>query len=295
MEKLEEVSMNLDVSLMSGAGNTFVVMDNRKHKISVAEGCELAQTLCAPSEHLPRTEGMMLIDDAPAGSGLHFIMQFFNPDGSHGAMCGNGGRCAVHFAERHGFFHSAQTPEIWFTALETKYKAEINRMSSTVRLFFPEPEEINFPMQLTLEGGMRLTAGFVNVGSDHAVVWFPEAGGLVQAGFNGFDINKWGAVVRHNKAFPNGANANFYTIIGEQTIRLRTFERGVEAETGACGTGAISTAIIAHLRHEMMPPIHIFPPSGSELIVNFFLNHGGLDEISLEGGAQVLKTVTMAV
>lgn len=287
--------MNLDVSLMSGAGNTFVVLDNRKHKISLNEGSELAQTLCAGNDILPRTEGMMLIDDAPAGSGLHFVMNFFNPDGSFGAMCGNGGRCAVHFAERNGFFTATRTPEVWFSAPETKYKAEINRMRGSVCLYFPEPEEIVFPMLLTLEGGMKLTAGYVNVGSDHAVIWFPEAGGVLQAGFNGFDIQKWGAAVRHNSAFPRGANANFYTIVGEQTIRLRTFERGVEAETGACGTGAISTAIIAHLRHEMMPPIHIIPPSGSELIVNFFLHHDGLNDISLEGAAQVLKNVSFTV
>ncbi|MCS6808067.1 MAG: diaminopimelate epimerase [Bacteroidota bacterium] len=287
--------MNLDISVMSGAGNKFIVLDNRKYKISLDEGSELAQTLCAGNDLLPRTEGLLLIDDAPASSGLHFIMTFFNPDGSHGAMCGNGGRCAVHFAERQGFFAASRTPEVWFSVAGISYRAEVNRIRNSVCLYFPEPEEIAFPIMLMLEGGIKLTAGYVNVGSDHAVIWFPEAGGVVQGGFNNFNIEHWGSLIRHHSSFPRGANANFYTVVGEQTLRLRTFERGVEAETGACGTGAISTAIIAHLRHDMMPPIHVIPPSGSELIVNFYLKNDGLQNISLEGAAQVLKTVTVAV
>ncbi len=283
--------MQTEIALMSGAGNTFVVMDNRNHRLSVQEGCDLAPTLCAGNAELPRTEGLMLIDCAEADSGQHFTMNFFNPDGSHGAMCGNGGRCAVRFAETHGFFVASKTSEIQFSSLGTSYKAELNRMGDTVRLFFPPPEEVDFPVLLKFDDGAKLTAGFVNVGSDHAVIWFPEAGGLIKTGFNMFDIDYWGSAVRHHKQFPRGANANFYTIVGEQTLRLRTFERGVEAETGACGTGAISTAIIAYLRHDVQPPIRIFPPSGEELIVNFFIRHEELDEISLEGNARIVKNV----
>jgi diaminopimelate epimerase len=287
--------MDMDVSLMSGAGNTFVVLDNRKYHLSEQEGSELAQKLCPASTNLPRTEGLILVEEASAESGLHFVMRFFNPDGTFGAMCGNGGRCAVHFAEQHGFFTSSRTPNIWFAASDIKYQAEIHPIRASVRLYFPEPEEIVFPMLLRLDNDVKITAGYVNVGSDHAVIWFPEVGGVMQSGFNGFDIAQWGAAVRHNNAFPRGANANFYTIVGEQTMRLRTFERGVEAETGACGTGAISTAIIAHLRHEMLPPIHIIPPSGSELIVNFVLQHDGIEELSLEGDARVIKSLIVSV
>lgn len=287
--------MTIELAQMSGAGNTFVVIDNRRYKISIDEGKELAQELCAASESLPRTEGLILLDYAPPGSGLHFIMRYFNPDGTYGAMCGNGARCAVHYAERCGFFTLAKTPEIYFAAPETSYKAEIHRMRQTVRLYFPEPEEIAFPLMLTLEGGAKITAGYVNVGSDHAVIWFPEIGGMTKSGFNAFDIDYWGGMVRRHEEFANGANANFYTIIGEQTIRLRTFERGVEAETGACGTGALSTAIIAHLRHEISPPIRIIPPSGSELTIHFFIGDRGFDQLSLEGGAEVVKTVSVTV
>jgi diaminopimelate epimerase len=235
----------------------------------------------------------MLLDAAEAASGEHFAMNFFNPDGSHGAMCGNGGRCAVRFAEIHGFFVASEASEILFSTLGTSYKAELNRISNTVRLFFPPPEEIDFPLLLKFDDGEKLTAGFVNVGSDHAVIWFPEAGGIIRTGFTTFDINEWGKKVRFHPQFPRGANANFYTIVGEQTLRLRTFERGVEAETGACGTGAISTALIAFLRHDVQPPIRIFPPSGEELIVNFFTHHNDadFDEISLEGNARIVKTV----
>lgn len=287
--------MKADVSLMSGAGNTFVVLDNRKYRLSVQEGSELAQTLCAGNSELPRTEGMMLLDAAEAASGKHFAMNFFNPDGSHGAMCGNGGRCAVRFAEVHNFFTVARTSEIHFSTLETDYKAELNRMGNTIRLFFPPPEEIDYPILLTFSPEERFTIGFVNVGSDHAVVWFPEASAAIRASFINFDIDVWGSRVRHHKQFIRGANANFYTIVGEQTLRLRTFERGVEAETGACGTGAISTAIIAYLRHDIQPPVRIVPPSGEELIVNFSLRHDEFCEISLEGSANLIKTVQIEI
>jgi diaminopimelate epimerase len=235
------------------------------------------------------------LNAADAASGQHFVMDFFNPDGSHGAMCGNGGRCAVRFAETHGFFTPSRTPEILFSTLGTHYKAELNRMGNTVRLFFPPPEEIDFPLLLKFDNGDKLTAGFVNVGSDHAVIWFPEASGIIRTSFIAFDINEWGAKVRHNALFPRGANANFYTIVGEQTLRVRTFERGVEAETGACGTGAISTALIAYLRHDVHPPIRILPPSGEELIVNFFMHHEEFDEISLEGNAKIVKNVQVEI
>jgi diaminopimelate epimerase len=295
--------MNLDVSLMSGAGNTFVMLDNRIHKLSIQEGCEIAPILCTDSEYLPRTEGLIFIENALPGSRLHFVMRFFNPDGSHGSMCGNGGRCAVKFAALHGVFdglsHGALTNHeslrIRFSVLDTEYTAELIARTDTVRLFFPAPHEITYPLLLTLEDGAKITAAFVNVGSDHAVVWFPEVSGEIRSTFVDFDIAHWGARIRHNTAFPRGANANFYTVVGERTVRLRTFERGVEAETGACGTGAISTALIAHLRHDILPPVRILPPSGEELIVNFTTTSDGFDNISLEGNAVIIKTFSLSI
>ncbi len=295
--------MNIELDYMSGAGNTFVVLDNRQYRFSVQEGSALAQRLCGGiggETQLPRTEGLILLDAARAASGEHFTMNFFNPDGSHGAMCGNGGRCAVRFAETHGFFDSThidstQDGNVYFSTLGVRYKGLVNLEANTIRLFFPAPEEVDFPLLLTFDSGDKLTVGFVNVGSDHAVIWFPEASSFIRSVFPDFDIATWGAKIRHHAQFSRGANANFYTIIGEQTLRLRTFERGVEAETGACGTGAISTAIIAYLRHDVQPPVRIIPPSGEELVVNFSLSNGDFTEVSLEGNARTLATMYVEV
>ncbi|TAE24716.1 MAG: diaminopimelate epimerase [Candidatus Kapaibacterium sp.] len=289
--------MNVEIAYMSGAGNTFVVLDNRHYRFSLEQGGALAKLLCTGivEAQLPRTEGLMLLDATDTASGEHFAMNFFNPDGSHGAMCGNGGRCAVRFAERHGFFEPNDGENIYFSTLGTRYKASLHRERDTIRLFFPTPEEIDFPLLLTLDNGDKLTAGFVNVGSDHAVIWFPEANSMIRSLFSAFDIAAWGATIRHHPYFPRGANANFYTIVGKQTLNLRTFERGVEAETGACGTGALSTAIIAYLRHDIQPPVRILPPSGEELIVNFSLTNGDFTELSLEGNARIRATMRVEV
>jgi diaminopimelate epimerase len=280
---------------MSGAGNLFSVLDNRKYKLSLQDGSKLAPALC----HVPnriRTEGLMLIDAATPkdndeynNAPLDFRMTFFNPDGSHGAMCGNGGRCAVKFAHTRGLYTIPNDRCIRFTALDTLYTAEFaDAEQKNVRLFFPPPHRADFPVHLPVTENVALTVGVTDVGSDHAVVWFDELGRQIGQGFQAFDIQHWGSLVRRHPQFPRGANANFYTIAGKQTLYLRTFERGVEAETGACGTGAISTALIAHLRHEITPPITVIPTSGSPLTIGFHPSPDDMNEISLTGSAEIL-------
>lgn len=288
---------------MSGAGNLFSVLDNRHLNLSLHDGRELAPALCKPMNR-PASEGLMLIDapeiqdheNAAPLEPLDFRMTFFNPDGSHGAMCGNGGRCAVKFARARGFFAPPRGRRICFTALDTLYTAEFaDDEEQTVRLFFPPPRHVDFPVHLPITETVALTVGVTDVGSDHAVVWFDELGRQIHQGFQEFSTSEWGPLVRRHAQFPHGANANFYTIAGVQTLHLRTFERGVEAETGACGTGAISTALIAHLRHEIQPPITVIPTSGSPLTIGFHPGTDAIQEISLTGSAEILGVDEVAM
>jgi diaminopimelate epimerase len=332
---------------MSGAGNRFSVVDNRTYQLSLEQGKLLAPLLCAPQPLLGSqpTEGMMLVaptsaDESVSALSLDFTMHFFNPDGSYGAMCGNGGRCAAHFAALHGITNNttaknSSIPEraLQFSSMGTAYTAEIitPKPSATpeasdshagssqpsevhVRLYFPPPREMVYPFGLTLPNGLHLTIGYVDVGSDHAVVWFNELGSqmthLLQQhsiesqttlpqGFDTFDIHYWGALIRHYNGYPQevqrGANASFYTVLGRNCVRIRTFERGVEAETGACGTGAIATAMTAILRHNLVPPITVIPPSGSPLVIDLLPSIDDVERITLTGSSVLLGEAVVDV
>lgn len=329
--------MNIDVSFMSGAGNLFTVIDNRQYNFSIDDGRKLAPRLCSglsiplipdqvPLSVLTHTEGLMLIE--PSGTlstngseagfreadfrkmdfrKTDFRMQFFNPDGSYGAMCGNGGRCAVAFARLHEFFTQPKHERITFLVVDMLYEAEFigsipNDISKRVRLYFPPAKEISYPKHVELSDGALLTVGYVFNGSDHVVVWQPELEKLMQLSsdsFDSFDVAKYGVMIRHHKDFPRGANANFYVFVGDHdgipTLKLRTFERGVEAETGACGTGALATALIASIQHGIQPPIRIIPTSGSPLVVDFLPAPDCIKQMTLEGSADVLATQRMTV
>lgn len=269
---------------MSGAGNLFTVIDNRTAKFSIEKGREVA-SLCCSSQVSPfLTDGLILLNSGDEK--YDFRMDFFNPDGSYGAMCGNGARCAVRFADEKGFFKNSRTKSINFTVLDAEYHAEINE--NTVKVSFPPPMFIQ-KVDLDIQNKV-LEVDYVNVGSDHAVMDFSELEPVLSQKFQDFDIKFWGSFVRNHTTFqPRGANANFYQVENDVNVQLRTFERGVEAETGACGTGAISTALIASLKYQLGNKVNIIPTSGSPLWVEFLPSLEKIEEITLEGSAEVLE------
>lgn len=281
--------MILDCYIMSGAGNIFTVVDNRHYNFSVEEGRRLAPLLCTNNGTEYTTEGLMLIAPSHA-MGEHFRMEFFNPDGSHGAMCGNGGRCAVRFAAQQEII-PAGVDDITFSVLDAVYTAQLH--GENVVLGFPVPKEVRFPHLLSIDG-VTIGVGYVNVGSDHAVVQYDDIAVLTGADFDTFDIALWGARLRHHPDFmPRGVNANFYRLQPDGTVQLRTFERGVEAETGACGTGALATALVVAQRHGSPSPIRIIPTSDSMLLVDGLPKDGSSRTLTLEGTAVVLENIRL--
>lgn len=278
--------MTIEYCIMSGAGNVFTVIDNRHYNFSVEEGGQLAPLLCAEQAAGRATEGLMLIAPS-ATAGEHFRMEFFNPDGSHGAMCGNGGRCAVRFAVQQEILPAGADP-ITFSVLDAVYTARLHEENVVLR--FPPPREVRFPHLLSIDDA-TIETGYVNVGSDHLVVYYDDLAELAGADFDTFDIAVWGARLRHHPDFaPRGVNANFYRLQPDGAVQLRTFERGVEAETGACGTGALATALIVARRHGLPSPVRIIPTSGSPLLVDGIPHSGGsYQPLTLEGTAVVLE------
>ncbi len=266
---------------MSGAGNTFIMMDGR----ALPDGVDLvrlAQQACDATLEHGGADGFIAVDSADGAD--DFVMRYYNRDGSTGMMCGNGGRCAVRFAADHGLV--PHPDNIRFTNAGVPYQAAITGLG--VRVGFPDPRRFVLNRTLAVNGG-ELRYHFADVGTPHAILFVDEAG--LAAHVSDVDVAALGAAVRNHPDFaPDGANANFVEVRPNgQGIILRTFERGVEAETGACGTGAISCAIVAAMRYGLAAPVTVTTSSGAELRVDFrFGDEGGVTDVWLEGGADVM-------
>lgn len=272
----------MTIRLMSGAGNRFAVFAKPAHEIDFSR---VARLLCERvTDGGYRLEGVMQIGRSEVGD---FAMDFANPDGSLGAMCGNGARCALTFAHSIGLVPEKEAPAS-FDVHGTLYSGWI-RPDGAVSVRFPPPLEVRHNLHLTLNAH-SVEYSFADVGSQHAVLFWPDFARLFDVGdaFRDFDIARIAPAIRHHPQLgPRGANVSFYLPEADGTLQLRTFERGVEAETGACGTGAIATALAALHAGHTTPPVRLIPPSGAWLEVLPEYNHdGSCRHIILSGPAE---------
>lgn len=267
---------------MSGAGNIFSVIDNRNTQFSIDILQKLTPNLCAVP-YSQSTEGCIVMNNGDENN--DFIVDFFNPDGSYGAMCGNGARCAVRYAQYLGLIPKADTI---FTMANTQYTARF--IGNEIIVNFPPPLEIN--TEKTVEVNDRvIKGGYVNVGSDHFITEMPPDG------FSDIELESFARPLRyHNDFLPRGVNVNICTHGNNATVYIRTYERGVEAETGACGTGAISTALYYALKHQLPSPIQLIPTSGQMLTVGFQrMDDNTFTNVYLQGSAEFLETLSVDV
>jgi len=209
----------------SGAGNDFVVIDGRAGDVSAFREVERIEALC--KEH--KTDGLMIL--GPGDTEVDFTMEFYNPDGSGGMMCGNGGRCIVAFADYLGI-RPAAGDVFLFRAPDGLHTGEILERPEaglwTVRIKMIDVQGIT-PM---------LGGYFLNTGTRHFVKFVPDVEEV--------DIDTEGKALRWNEAFaPVGTNVNFVHVATDG-LHVRTFEKGVEGETLACGTGLTACALVAH-------------------------------------------------
>lgn len=217
----------------SGAGNDFVIIDGRHADVSPYRAAERISALCA--EH--GTDGLMILGEA---AGQDFEMEFYNPDGSGGMMCGNGGRCIVAFADLLGIRPAGD--RFHFLAPDGPHTAQIlsHRSDSewTVRLRMKDVQRID-----ELLGGC-----FLDTGTRHFVKFVDDVEAV--------DVATEGKALRWREEFaPIGTNVNFVSADVLSALRVRTFEKGVEGETLACGTGLTASAIAAW--HKGLPPTSV--------------------------------------
>ncbi len=266
--------MKLRFKKMSGAGNDFIVIDNRAGRIR--NGSHLARRLCDRHWGIG-ADGLILIEPSTKAD---YQMKYYNADGSYGGMCGNGGRCAALYCFSAGIANKSHT----FEAVNHLYRAAVNQSSVALRMI--EPTNLILDISLKTSFG-AIPAHFVNSGAPHVVVDTQR----IKQHFQKLDdgpVLELGREIRYHQIFqPEGTNVNFIEILGTKSVRMRTYERGVEAETLACGTGAVATAIIASVKYGMNSPIYIHTKSKVTLKVAFKRNGKKFEEVILSGPAKV--------
>jgi diaminopimelate epimerase len=266
--------MKIHFVKMSGAGNDFVVIDNRRRRIK--NGSALARTLC-DRRHGIGADGLLLIERSRSAD---YTMKYYNADGSSGSMCGNGGRCIAYYAWSAGVAKASHH----FEALQHIYHAKIGNTSVTLTMKDPSYLRTNILLRVDKR---RFTVHYIDTGSPHVIL--PLMGKTQKKGLiDRVDVRGLGQRIRHHSLFkPNGCNVNFLERIDAKTLKMRTYERGVEDETLACGTGAVACAIVGHFIWGMEPPVRIITRGGEVLIVSFrILDNGTINEVKLTGSAK---------
>ncbi len=263
-----------------GSQNDFVIVDNRNRSIDEETQRSISIAVCHRRKAVG-ADGVIFIEPSEVSD---FTMRFYNPDGSEGSMCGNGGRCAALYAFDTGIAADKMT----FDVLGKKYNGEV--YPAAVRLYFPEPGDIRLNDRLLIDG-LEIGCDFVHTGAPHSIVFIDDLPAPLKREFLQFPVESVGATIRHQKLYnPAGANVNFIQLDEEQTVHIRTFEKGVEAETEACGTGSIASAIAAVLRRGLHPPIRLRTRAGEELTVGFTL-HGDIPTLAEDASAVIPGSV----
>ena len=228
----------------SGAGNDFVVLDGRTEDVSEFRTPERIAALCdrksgfAAADGRIGADGLMILNGGDAE--YDFRMEYYNSDGSGGMMCGNGGRCIVAFADELGLVPRAGGV-FRFLAADGPHTGEILRQAQDDSARFPGGRKtVRLRMIDVKVYHPALDGWFVDTGTRHFVRFVPDAEAV--------DVEAEGRRARWDPVFaPVGANANFVSVDPDGTLRVRTFEKGVEGETLACGTGITAAAIATYL------------------------------------------------
>ncbi|MDI6894881.1 MAG: diaminopimelate epimerase [Bacillota bacterium] len=256
-EELRGIAAPVAFWKMAGCGNDFVVIDNREERIPERAKGAFARKVCTPHLSLG-ADGVMLIESSCT---CHLRMRLFNPDGSEGEMCGNGARCTALVAWRRGLAPPRMTMETQAGAVE----AVVQPGSVAIHMQAGPAEAIPLSEALRMEEVFSLReavrAFFVPAGVPHLVIPLADPG-LVDR----LDVDDVGRKIRFGGRFPRGANVDIVAR-EEGGVKVRTYERGVERETYACGTGAISAALVAEMLGWVTSPVTV-RTRGGRLVVS---------------------------
>jgi diaminopimelate epimerase len=255
---------------MNGSGNDFIVIDDRDGRIPEARMGPLVQRVCRRRESVG-ADGVIFV----VGSERYdFRWRFFNADGGEVEMCGNGGRCVSRFA----YLKGITGPSMTFETLAGPVAAEVN--GRTVKVLMPRPQGLRLDVGIEPKPGWE-RVDFMNTGVPHVVVHVRDLGT--------HPVVEQGREIRYHSLFqPLGTNANFIRVLGPDLVEARTYERGVEDETLACGTGAIASALTAAARGLTASPVRVKTRGGEILTIHFEKNGEAFERVFLEGNTAVV-------
>ena len=279
---------------LSGAGNDFVIVNNMRQIVDstdtdfvnfVTKVCQRRMSVGADGVLLVEKaegvgmEGFLLPEEA---EDVDFRMRYFNADGGEVETCGNGARCISKFA----YLNGIASEQMRFLTNAGIYESEV--IGANVKVRMSDPTDIRLNVPLRLDDGVH-TVGFANSGVPHVVFFVDD--------LEGTDVFALGQQTRYHDDFkPTGTNANFIRIqppeglSREQSSRLhiRTYERGVEGETLACGTGSIASAVVSAALGQVKSPVAVNTASGVVLKIYFDVEDGAAKNVYLEGDARVI-------
>jgi diaminopimelate epimerase len=251
---------------MNGAGNDFVLLDNRSGDLQLRP--ENIVRMCDRHRGVG-ADGVLVLENAT--NGADFRMRYYNSDGGEAEMCGNGARCFARFADR----IAGPLKNITFETLAGVIGATIE--GEQVRLQMSDPTDLRLNLDIALRD-QTLHGHFVNSGVPHVVV---PVNNLETT-----DVHRIGRALREHQLFaPKGANVNFLHGRGDKSIAIRTYERGVEAETLACGTGVVASALIFAATNNLNGPVGVLVRGGDELSVDFEKRGDQFTNVTLTGPA----------
>lgn len=280
---METTFAPIDFMKLHGSGNDFVVIDNRSGALPESRLGEFSELVSRRARSIG-ADGVVLIEN-PIEPLTDFRWRYFNADGSEGEMCGNGAMCGARFAELIG----AAPAETAFSTMSGVVRATVDPESGLVELAMPDTGPIEAPRAVEVDGiAYELTP--IAVGVPHAVLHVQDADAFGSRA----DLERIGRAIRHSEAFaPSGTNVNVVSSLGENRLRMRTYERGVEAETLACGTGAVASAVVSAGRGLVTAPVEIVTSSGMPLVASFDLGQNGARTVTLRGQTRIVMSGTI--
>ncbi|MBW1780419.1 MAG: diaminopimelate epimerase [Deltaproteobacteria bacterium] len=250
---------------MNGSGNDFILIDNRNEPVKEGEMGQLVQQACRRRTSVG-ADGVIFVTESAQ---YDFGWRFFNADGGEVEMCGNGSRCVARFA----YLKKIAGHEMTFETLAGPVSAQVN--GRVVKVLMPRPGVASMDMDIEFQDGWK-HCDSINTGVPHVVIGVEDLAD--------HPVREQGGLIRYHARFsPEGTNANFMSKIGPNRLAVRTYERGVEDETLACGTGAIASALTAAIRGMVTSPVRVMTRGGEELVIHFQKEGDVFEEVWLEG------------
>lgn len=263
--KSDSVGMILEFTKMNGAGNDFVMVDNRNGD-SILTQAQIA-SLCDRHRGIG-ADGLIAVEGTPEMP----RMRYYNADGGEAEMCGNGARCFARYAAS---LNGQSEGTLSFLTQAGPLGADLLGERVKIRMSIPHSLQLAHALQLL---GRDCEVHSLNTGVPHAIVFVED--------LEAVPVVDEGRALRHHQRFaPAGTNANFVQVLDPGLLAIRTYERGVEDETLACGTGVTAAALIHHLLTDAPSPVQVRVRGGETLEVGFQVQNGHFSEVTLAGPA----------